>query len=70
MQVERKDLVEGKEYFIDTTRRTKGVFKGKDADGIYFDCGRKSPYSRSNLKGKEHLTPFNEEGEGFEEVPL
>lgn len=69
-KVERKDLVEGKIYFIDNTRRTKGVFKGRYADVIYFDCDENSPYSRSNVKGEEHLTPFNEEGEGFEEVLL
>lgn len=68
MQVERKDLVVGKIYFIDNNKVTKGVFKGRDENGIYFDCDEKSPYSRSNLEGKEHLTPFNEEGEGFKEV--
>ena len=66
--IERKDLVVGKIYFIDVTRMTKGVFKGRDADGIYFDCDENSPYSRSNLKGQEHLTPFDLEGDGFEEV--
>ena len=68
--VERKDLKVGKIYFMDGSRRTKGVFKGRDADGIYFDCDKKSPYSRSNLKGKEHLTPFGLEGDRFEEVTL
>ena len=68
MQVGRKDLVEGKIYFMDSSRRTKGVFKGTDENGIYFDCDENSPYGRSNVKGQEHLTPFNEEGDGFEEV--
>ena len=68
--IERKDLQVGKIYFIDVTRKTKGVVKGRDADGIYFDCDKKSPYSRSNLKGQEHLTPFDLEGDGFEEVTL
>ena len=66
--IERKDLVEGKIYFIDGSRRTKGVFKGRDEDTIYFDCDENSPYARTNKPGKEHLTPFNEEGDGFLEV--
>jgi hypothetical protein len=68
--IERKDLVEGKIYFMDNSRKTKGVFKGRDANGIYFDCNENSPYGRSNVRGQEHLTPFNEEGDGFEEVLL
>ena len=70
MQVERNDLVVGKIYFMDNSRRTKGVFKGTDEDTIYFDCDENSPYARSLRKGKEHLTPFDHRGDGFLEVPL
>jgi hypothetical protein len=66
--IERKDLVEGKEYFMDNSRKTKGVFKGREDNSIFFDCDENSPYSRSNKKGKEHLTPFKSEGEGFLKV--
>jgi len=66
--IERKDLVEGKEYFMDGSRRTKGVFKGRDKDAIYFECDENSPYHTSGLKGKEHLTHFDIEGDGFLEV--
>ena len=68
--IERKDLVVGKIYFIDGSRRTKGVFKGRDEDAIYFECDENSPYYRSNLKGKKHLTYFDAEGDGFLEVLL
>jgi hypothetical protein len=68
MRVDRSELVVGKIYFIDNSRRTKGVFKGKDEDTIYFDCDENSTYTRSNIEGKEHLTPFNDEGDGFDEV--
>lgn len=68
MYTERKDLKVGKIYFIDNTKKTTGVFKGRDEDGIYFDCDEKSPYGRSNRIGQKHLTPFNTEGSGFEEV--
>jgi hypothetical protein len=70
MIVERKDLKVGKIYFMDGSRRTTGVFKGRDKDSIYFDCDEDSPYGRTNIKGKDHLTPFDLQGDGFEEVTL
>jgi len=68
MIVERKDLVEGVEYFMDGSRRSKGVFKGRDRDSIYFDCDADVPYARSIMKDKEGLVPFADEGAGFEKV--
>jgi hypothetical protein len=68
MIVERKDLVEEVEYFMDGSKRNKGVFKGREGDTIYFECDENSPYSRSIRKDKEGLVPFNDEGSGFELV--
>jgi hypothetical protein len=68
MITQRKHLVLNKIYFIDDSTKTKGVFKGRDKESIYFECDEHSPYWTSNTKGKEHLTPFNLEGDGFEEV--
>lgn len=68
MVVQRKDLVEGVEYFMDARRTDKGVFKGREGDTIFFDCGPKSSYMCSLRKDKEGLVCFNDEGDGFEEV--
>ena len=68
MIVERKDLVEGVNYFMDARRTDKGVFKGREGDTIFFDCDKRSDYLTSLRKGKEGLTPFADQGEGFEEV--
>jgi hypothetical protein len=68
MLVERKDLVEGVEYFMDARRTDKGVFKGREGDTIFFDCGSKSSYMYSMRKGKEGLVCFGDEGDGFEKV--
>ena len=68
MITQRKNLVLNKIYFIDDSKKTKGVFKGRDKESIYFECDEHSSYWTSNTKGKEHLTPFNFEGDGFEEV--
>ena len=68
MRIERSKLVEGSQYYMDSRRDIKGVFKGRDKESIYFECDEHSSYWTSNTKGKEHLTPFNFEGDGFEEV--
>lgn len=68
MQVERKDLKVGKEYFIDGSRKEVGVFKGREVDSIYFDCGSNSSYYKTPAKGWEGLVAFMAEGSGFEEV--
>ena len=68
MLVERKDLKIGTEYFMDGSRRSKGVFKEREGDTIFFDCGKRSDYLTSLKKGKEGLTPFANEGDGFEKV--
>ena len=68
MLVERKDLVEGVEYFMDGSKRSKGVFKEREGDTIYFDCDADTPYAYSLRKGKEGLIPFADEGDGFEKV--
>ena len=68
MKVERKDLVEGVEYFMDGRRTDKGVFKGREDDTIFFDCGPKSSYMHSLRKGKKGLVCFGDEGDGFEQV--
>jgi hypothetical protein len=68
MIVERKDLVEGVEYFMDARRTDKGVFKGREGDTIFFDCGSKSSYMYSMRKDREGLVCFGDEGDGFEEV--
>ena len=68
MLVERKDLVEGVEYFMDARRTDKGVFKGREGDTIFFDCGPKSSYMCSLRKDEEGLVCFADEGDGFEKV--
>ena len=68
MKVERKDLKIGTEYFMDGSKRSKGVFKEREGDTIYFDCDKDVPYARSIRKDKEGLVPFADEGDGFEQV--
>ena len=70
MLIERKDLVQGRIYFMDNSKNTKGVFKGRDEDTIYFDCDENSPYGKTIKDGRAHLTPFHTEGDGFLEVLL
>lgn len=68
MIVQRKDLVKGVKYFMDKSRRDVGVFKGREVDSIYFDCGSNSSYYKTPAKGWEGLVAFTSEGNGFEEV--
>ena len=68
MIVERKDLKIGTQYFMDGSKRSKGVFKEREGDTIFFDCDKRSDYLTSLRKGKEGLTPFADQGDGFEEV--
>lgn len=68
MIVQRKDLVEGVKYFMDARRTDKGVFKGREVDSIYFDCGCNTSYYETPAKGWEGLVAFMSEGDGFEQV--
>ena len=68
MIIERKDLKVGTTYYMDNSRRDKGVFVERDQDSIYFDCGKDHTYYHSVMPGREHLVSFNAEGEGFEKV--
>ena len=70
MYTERKDLVVGKIYFRDGSKRTKGVFKGRDEDTIYFDCEGSDRYYTVRKGEWEGLVPFNDKGGNFEEVAL
>lgn len=66
--VERTQLRVGNTYYMDQSKVTKGVFVERDGDTIYFDCGSGHTYYNSTQVGREHLLPFNIEGEGFERV--
>jgi hypothetical protein len=70
MQIKRSELVEGKEYFMDTRKDIKGVFRGRDEeqDSIYFQCEDNDRYSTSVVR--EGLTMFScgDDYKGFEEV--
>ena len=68
MKTERKKLKVGSTYFIDQSKRVKGVFVQRKGDTIFFDCGEDHYYYHSIVPGKEHLVSFMSEGEGFEEV--
>ena len=68
MLIQRKDLKVGTKYYMDARRTDAGVFKGREGDTIFFDCGPKSSYLCSLRKGKEGLVCFNDEGDGFEQV--
>lgn len=61
MKVERKDLKIGEFYYIDDSKKNVGLLADidKEFDSLYFDCGASSTYIKSNLSGKEHLTPFS-----------
>ena len=66
--VSRRELRVGEAYYMDQSKVTKGVFVERDGDSIYFDCGKEHTYYNSTQPGREHLLPFNIEGEGFERV--
>ena len=61
MQVERKNLKVGEFYYMDDRKQNVGLLVDidKEYDSLYFDCGASSTYIKSNLSGKEHLTPFS-----------
>ena len=61
MKVERKDLKVGEFYYIDDRKQNVGLLVeiDKKGDSLYFDCGADSTYIKSNLPGKQHLTPFS-----------
>ena len=71
MRVERQDLKIGHFYYIDDRKDTIGLLVeiDKEFDSLYFDCGANSTYIKSNLPGKQHLTPFClSDGGPFESV--
>ena len=70
MKVERKDLVVGRKYHMDSHRDVSGVLVKRDEDTLYFDCGEQDRYITSGVKGNEGLIIFNLDGSGFEEVKL
>lgn len=42
--MEVKDLVIGKEYYFDGTKKDKGIFKGKKSISLYFDPTGETEY--------------------------
>lgn len=70
MLIERKDLEVGKEYYMDDRKTLSGVFKGREGDSIFFDCGDQKDYSTSRKEGKKNFVPFWDEGDGFYEVEI
>ena len=60
MKVQRQDLKVGHFYYLDDRKKNVGLLVeiDKEGDTLYFDCGASSTYIKSNLPGKEHLTPF------------
>lgn len=61
MQVARENLKVGEFYYMDESKKNIGLLIeiDKKGDSLYFDCGASSRYCKSNLPGKEHLTPFS-----------
>ena len=71
MIVERKDLQVGHFYYIDDRKQNVGLLVeiDKEGDSLFFNCGASTTFFKSNLPGKEHLTPFSLSfGGGFESV--
>lgn len=68
--VERKDLVEGKEYWMGRVGGVKGIFRGRSEASIYFESKDKGNYGFSHIEGMEGLIPFDLEGQGFIEVEV
>jgi len=61
MQVARENLKVGEFYYIDDAKKNVGLLVeiDKKGDSLYFDCGASTTFMKSNLSGKEHLTPFS-----------
>jgi hypothetical protein len=69
METKRAELVEGTMYYMDGSKRDKGVFMGRDEESIFFDCGEDTYYGTSRKKGKEKFVGFFHDGPGgFVEV--
>ena len=61
MKVSRENLKVGEFYYIDDAKKNVGLLVeiDKEGDSLFFNCGASTTFVKSNLPGKEHLTPFS-----------
>jgi hypothetical protein len=69
-QIKRSQLVEGNQYYLDSSAQYIGTFTGRQNGGIYFTIQGQHPYHTTPLEGREDQVGFMDDDDidGFLEV--